>query len=179
MAWVQSTNIRGPQGLPGTAGPIGTDGQPGRGVADANLDGAGHLIITYTDASTDDLGIVVGADGKGIEFAGSAPTYAELPTNLTVADAGKGYFVVADGKLYIWSGTAFPASGAGVEFRGPTGLQGAQGLAGGAGAAGADGAQGARGTSWFTGAGVPSTITGSQPGDLYLDTTTGDVYTLS
>lgn len=144
-----------------------------------------------------------GNDGTGIEIAGSAATYAALPTGLGSTDAGNGYLVDADGKLYIWSGTAFPANGAGVEFRGPqgpAGLKGDQGIqgiqgakgdqgiqgpaglkgdAGAAGTAGATGATGARGSAWYTGAGAPGTIAGSQAGDIYLDTTDGSVYTLS
>lgn len=73
-----------------------------------------------------------GADGAGIEISGSVPTYADLPTSLGPGDAGNGYLVEADGKLYIWSGTAFPADGSGVEFRGPQGIQGNPGTAGAA-----------------------------------------------
>lgn len=40
------------------------------------------------------------------------------------------------------------------------------------------GAQGPIGAKWFTGTGAPGTITGSRPGDLYLDTATGDVWVL-
>ena len=36
-----------------------------------------------------------GEDGKGISIAGSAATYAALPTGLGPADAGKGYLVDA------------------------------------------------------------------------------------
>ena len=175
MVWQVHGNIRGPQGPQGPIGPAG-------------------------------------ADGAGIEIAGSAATYAALPTGLGPADAGDGYLVEADGKLYIWNGTAWPVDGAGVEFRGPqgpagadgaqgaSGAQGATGAKGDAGAkgdkgdkgdpgdtgatgatgaAGAAGADGARGTKWFTGAGAPSTISGSAAGDLYLDTTDGTVYTLA
>ena len=134
-----------------------------------------------------------GADGAGIEIAGSVPTYAELPDDLDAGDAGSGYMVAADGKLYIWDGSAFPSSGDGVEFRGPKGdkgdagdqgIQGIQGIAGNDGADGADGsdgsdgatgATGARGSKWFTGAGSPSGVSGSLPGDMYMDTTNGDV----
>jgi len=35
------------------------------------------------------------------------------------------------------------------------------------------------GTIWFTGAGAPGVIAGSKPGDLYLDTQSGQVYLLS
>lgn len=45
---------------------------------------------------------------------------------------------------------------------------------------GSQGIPGARGAKWFTGAGAPpDPIPGSQPGDMYLDTTTGDVYQVS
>ena len=68
-----------------------------------------------------------GEDGAGIEISGSVATYGDLPTGLGPGDAGAGYLVEADGKLYIWTGTAFPANGAGVEFRGPEGPQGPKG----------------------------------------------------
>ena len=68
-----------------------------------------------------------GADGAGIEIAGSVATYAALPTGLGPEDAGSGYLVESDGKLYIWTGASFPANGAGVEFRGPPGPPGADG----------------------------------------------------
>jgi hypothetical protein len=62
-----------------------------------------------------------GDPGAGIQIGGQVNTYAQLPSGLTMADAGKAWFVVADGKLYIWSGTAFPANGAGTIFQGPVG----------------------------------------------------------
>lgn len=74
-----------------------------------------------------------GADGAGIEIAGSVNTYANLPDDLTALDAGLGYLVQSDGKLYIWDGAAFPNDGDGAEFRGPKGDTGA---------AGSDGADG-------------------------------------
>jgi hypothetical protein len=132
-----------------------------------------------------------GEDGKGIAIAGSVATYANLPTNLTAADAGKGYLVQADGKLYIWSGTAFPANGQGAAFQGPkgdTGPQGPQGAVGPTGPQGATGAPGAdgdtgptgpRGNTWFVGSGSPTSISGQIVGDLYLDTATGNVWKLS
>lgn len=41
------------------------------------------------------------------------------------------------------------------------------------------GPPGSPGTKWWHGTGAPGTITGSNPGDLYLDTNTGLVYQLS
>lgn len=62
--------------------------------------------------------------------------------------------------------------------QGPQGTPGAQGPQGTPGAPGADGAPGARGSKWFTGTGAPSSVAGSQVGDYYLNTATGDVYEL-
>ena len=108
-----------------------------------------------------------GADGTGIQIAGNVANYAALPSNLGLADAGKGYLNDADGKLYIWSGTAFPANGAGTNFQGPPGatgpkgdqgdqgiqgIQGIQGVKGDTGNTGADGAPGAKGDKGDTGA---------------------------
>lgn len=141
-----------------------------------------------------------GEDGKGISIAGSAATYAALPTGLGPADAGKGYLVDADGLLYIWSGTAFPADGNGVAFKGPPGppgpqgeqglqgIQGPQGPKGDTGNTGADGPPGPQGvqgpagtngTRWFTGSGAPGVVSGAVVGDLYLDTVDGTVYVLN
>jgi hypothetical protein len=114
-----------------------------------------------------------GEDGAGIEIAGSVATYAALPTTLGPEDAGDGYLVTADGLLYIWDGAAFPADGAGVAFRGPQGIQGADG------AEGPQGDPGPRGSRWFNGAGAPTTVADSLPGDYYLDTTDGTVYVLT
>lgn len=92
-----------------------------------------------------------GKDGAGISIAGSVANYAALPGNLGAQDAGKAYLNEADGKLYVWNGSAWPADGQGAEFRGPegpqgpTGLQGPIGPPGPKGDAGAPGAQGAPG----------------------------------
>jgi hypothetical protein len=62
---------------------------------------------------------------------------------------------------------------------GPTGATGTQGPTGNTGPQGPTGATGTRGSQWFVGAGAPGTVTGSIPNDMYLNTTTGDVYQLS
>jgi hypothetical protein len=67
-----------------------------------------------------------------------------------------------------------PAGAAGAT--GATGSQGPPGTQGPQGPTGATGPTGARGSYWFTGAGVPGTIAGSQTGDLYLDTVSGNIY---
>lgn len=92
-----------------------------------------------------------GQDGAGIEIAGSVATYAELPTNLGSANAGEGYLVEADGRLYIWNGTAFPSNGSGVEFRGPQGPQGVKGDQGDQGIQGVQGPKGDTGNQGIQG----------------------------
>lgn len=62
---------------------------------------------------------------------------------------------------------------------GSTGTQGPQGNPGTTGSTGAPGAAGARGSQWFTGAGAPSVVGGAVIGDMYLNTTNGDVYQLA
>lgn len=184
MAWTQTGNIkgpkgdtgaqgergeRGPEGPAGIQGPIGPDGPQGeRGPAGPK-----------------------GEDGKGVEVAGQAATYADLPSGLTQADAGKAYIVEADGDLYVWSGAAFPADGNGVDFvgpegpagergpAGPAGDQGERGPAGAQGEKGDPGPTGARGAMWFTGSGTPGQVDGAAAGDMYLDTASGVVYRLN
>lgn len=88
-----------------------------------------------------------GQDGAGIEISGSVLTYDDLPTDLGPADSGAGYLVQSDGKLYIWTGTSFPPSGSGVEFRGPQGPKGDQGEQGDQGIQGIQGPKGDTGNT--------------------------------
>lgn len=67
---------------------------------------------------------VAGRDGTSITLEGLVPTYADLPRTLGAADKGDLYVVSADGLGYVWSGTAWPADGQGVEIRGPRGETG-------------------------------------------------------
>ena len=199
MAWTTVGSIRGPQGA---TGPKGDSGETGPQGPQGPQGETGPQGSQGPKGDTGDQGIQ-GPAGVGITIKGTVATYGDLPADLTAADAGSAYEVSADGKLYVWGGTAFPADGQGSDFRGPQGLQGIQGPqgdkgdkgdtgttgpAGGAGAqgpkgdpgaTGEQGPQGARGSMWWTGAGAPSGITGSEPGDMYLDTQTGTVYQLS
>lgn len=187
MAWQQTGNIKGPKGDTGPQGPQGVAGEQGP-VGPVGPEGP------QGERGPAGPQGVAGEDGKGIEIAGQVATYSDLPTGLTNADAGKGWLLESDGKLYVWSGTSWPANGAGAEFRGPqgpAGAQGPQGVAGPAGqtgpagpegpqgVAGPAGPQGVRGSKWFAGAGTPGTLEGALPGDMYVDTTTGTMYQLS
>lgn len=48
----------GPQGPPGPQGPAGPQGETGVGIGMVEIDASGHLIITYTDYTTQDAGSV-------------------------------------------------------------------------------------------------------------------------
>ncbi|ATW60725.1 tail protein [Gordonia phage Bjanes7] len=74
---------------------------------------------------------VPGPPGAGVQLDGAVATYANLPTGLGLADAGKAYIVQANGKLYVWSGTAWPTEPNGADFRGQTGQPGRGITAGG------------------------------------------------
>lgn len=96
-----------------------------------------------------------GDTGAAFTIKGTVAAYANLPT--TGVTAGDHYFVQADGQVYTYSGTAWPASGAGIQFRGP---QGATGPAGPTGGQGATGPAGPRGLTGATGPAGPTGPTG-------------------
>ncbi|MFS0069902.1 hypothetical protein ACL1G7_14750, partial [Corynebacterium striatum] len=48
---------------PGTGSDTGSDTGATNGVKDARINDAGHLILTFTDGTTKDLGKVTGKDG--------------------------------------------------------------------------------------------------------------------
>ena len=54
----------GVNGAGGTDGKNGKDGKNGVGIAKAEINADGELVLTYTDGKTVNLGKVVGADGK-------------------------------------------------------------------------------------------------------------------
>lgn len=178
MAWSITGNIRGPQGASGAKGDKGDTGSSGA----SGVPGA-----SGAQGPTGSQGIQ-GQAGVSLDINGTVAAYSNLPSNPNPGDA---YVVAADGLLYFYDGTSWPANGAGVPFQGPQGptgsqgIQGASGIPGGTGASGAsgvpgqNGSDGARGSRWFTGAGSPSGVTGAVAGDIFLDTGTGDVYVLA
>jgi len=195
MAWVAAGSLKGPQGIQGLqgvdgpAGPAGTDGAQGiQGEQGApGVDG-----LAGADGPQGPQG-EQGTQGIGIRFVGVVDTEADLPAT---AEQGDLYIVqeldpnhgfVYDATTGAWV-DAGPVQGPqGVPGadgpQGTAGVQGEQGIQGVQGEQGIDGPageQGSRGTGWFSGTGAPAEdIPGSMPGDLYLDTATGDVYTLS
>lgn len=118
-----------------------------------------------------------GEDGAGIEIAGSVSTYAELPTWLGPEHSGDGYIVLADGKLYIWDGSAFPPDGSGVAFRGPEGPQGPQGEQGPQGPQGEQGPIGPTGNTGYSATvavGSVYTMPAGAPAEVFNDGTPYD-----
>lgn len=145
MAWVQQGSIRGPQG------PAGNTGAAGRGVSSAVVNGAGELVLTFTDATTANVGVVKGlngADGQSFKFQGEVANVAALPVLAnTAADKGKAYLIAGGaepekGNLFVWGGTAYTDAG---QIAGPQGIQGVQGPAGPQGPKGDAGDQGIAG----------------------------------
>jgi hypothetical protein len=114
MAPQQVLNLvlpQGDRGIQGIQGPKGDQGIPGP----QGVQGVQGIQGPQGTAGT------AGKDGAGVTVAGQVAAYANLPTGLTSADAGKAWLVTADGKLYVWSGSAFPANGNGANFVGPAG----------------------------------------------------------
>ena len=114
-----------------------------------------------------------GPAGAGLSISGSVASYNALPKNLTAADAGKAYFVEADGKLYIWSGSAFPAEGEGSQFKGDKGDKGDTGPQGPKGATGDTGPQGPQGDKGDTGNTGPQGPSGAAGKSAYASAQDG------
>ncbi|MFE2997940.1 hypothetical protein ACFXG4_23340 [Nocardia sp. NPDC059246] len=78
---------------------------------------------------------------------GQVPTYADLPASGGAAGA----VWLAGGKLYRWSGTAWPTEANGTPFQGPKGDTGIQGPKGDQGIQGTQGPKGDPGTTDWSG----------------------------
>lgn len=82
----------GVDGVDGTDGAPGADGTDGRGIASMAIDGSNHLIITYTDSTTEDAGLIPGAGGSatwgsiGGMLADQADLVAALAAKANSAD---------------------------------------------------------------------------------------------
>ena len=116
--------VRGPVGPAGPMGPAGPSGADS--VVPGPVGAAGPVGPIGPAGAAGAVG-PAGPAGAGIAIKGSVALYADLPKGLTAADAGEAHEVQADGKLYVWSGSRWPADGAGSDFRGPKGDVGAAG----------------------------------------------------
>lgn len=134
--WLDS--LVGPQGIQGIQGPVGNTGPQGEKGDKGDTGDTGPKGDKGDKGDTGDTG-PIGPVGAGLEIAGSVALYADLPSGLGPGDAGTAYFVEADGMLYIWNGSAFPANGMGTVFQGPQGDPGPPGVDGQDGAPGPKG----------------------------------------
>lgn len=122
--------------------------QTSKAIMPAPPDGYLTLFVDPTEGvlTIDENGTISQiSGGGGIALSGTVATYAGLPTGLGPSDAGKAWYVDADGLIYVWSGTAFPASGSGISVTGPTGSPGPTGAPGSTGPTGPTGTQGVTG----------------------------------
>jgi len=184
---VGATGAQGPQGDPGPTGATGAQGPAGATGAQGP---AGPTGATGATGAQGPQG-PAGASG-GVWFTGSGTPSAATGNN------GDLYLNTANGDVYqkvsgAWtfeaniSGPAGPQGATGstgaagaqgpqgpAGATGATGATGPQGPAGPTGAAGPQGPAGASGGVWYTGSGTPANTLGNN-GDLYLNTTNGDV----
>ncbi len=101
--------VQGPAGVPGTPGAPGQDGAPGQngapgqdgkpgadgaagvGITGATINSEGHLILTLSDGTTIDAGLVKGADGapgqNGADGKGGCGSTIGMETVIPVAGA--------------------------------------------------------------------------------------------
>ena len=179
------TGPQGEQGPQGPRGEAGPQGEPGKDGTSATIIGAtasidetsGTPSVTVTNGGTPSarsfnfaftgLKGEKGDPGAGLSISGSVNTYSELPSNLTESDAGTAYFVQADGKLYVWSGSSWTADGDGAQFQGPAGPQGPKGDKGDTGDTGPKGDKGDKGDTGPQGERGPQGPKGDQgePGE--------------
>ncbi|AXH48784.1 minor tail protein [Mycobacterium phage Steamy] len=158
--------IAGPRGAQGDTGPRGLQGDPGpqgvQGIQGPKGDTGprglqGDQGVQGPKGDQGDQGVQgprgvqgpQGTAGTSLDIEGTVATYADLPVK---PPAGSAYVVAADGRLYFFDGTAYPANGAGVPFQGPRGQQGVQGNQGLQGPKGDQGPQGIQGPKGDTGA---------------------------
>ncbi|WP_262265491.1 hypothetical protein [Microvirga yunnanensis] len=108
--------------------PIGSgggSGTAGRGITSADVNGAGRLIITYTDGATSDAGYVVGAAGSNGRGITGATVNASGHLILTYSDTSTqdvGQVKGADGAGGVAATLAEIFSGAAGKFTDAAGL---------------------------------------------------------
>lgn len=132
-----ATGIQGPpgiQGLPGATGAQGPIGLTGVSVVSTQIDGAGDLIVTFTDGDVDNAGHVVGSTGP------AGPTGAQGLQG-PIGPAG------ADGAVGPQGPQGLQGVAGNDGATGPQGPQGLQGVAGNDGATGPQGLQGLQGVA--------------------------------
>lgn len=162
-----ATGAIGPQGERGPQGEQGPKGDPGKPFTVAKT----YSSVSEMNAGYATDGVAVGAfvviDTGNVDDADNAKMYMKGDTAYT-------YITDLSGA----QGMQGPAGAAGPQGpKGDQGIQGVQGETGSRGPQGAKGETGTRGSLWTSGAGAPAGT--GNVGDMYLDTTTGDVYRMA
>lgn len=81
---------QGPAGPTGNTGATGATGPAGKSIASGAVDGSGHLILTFSDSTTTDVGIVVGPQGPQGATGATGATGAQGPQGATGATGPQG-----------------------------------------------------------------------------------------
>lgn len=144
-----------------TAGPQGSQGQPGRGILAVTRTSDGHLILVFSDGSTQDLG----------SFQGSPGATGRSVANTSLNGAGDLVVSYSDGTAQD-VGHVVGAAGA-------TGATGAAGATGDTGATGAQGDPGATGPAGANAPTIVSVSTDETPGVCTVTTTLSDGSTVT
>lgn len=167
----------GVDGVNGADGSDGADGQDGIGVASTSINAAGELVITYTDGTSANLGVVVGADGHdGVDGMNGAD-------GRDGADGQDGVGIsnveinTADELVLTFSDGASINLGNIKGAKGDQGEKGEKGDKGDAGINGADGRDGVDGVNGADGVGIAD-VTISASGVLSVTLTNGTVLNL-
>lgn len=93
----------GSPGLNGTNGTNGTNGAAGRGISSTAIVG-GHLVVTYTDSSTLDVGQVVGTNGTNGTNGSAGPVNiatTAAPIGGVIVPASGGIAIDASGNITL------------------------------------------------------------------------------
>jgi collagen type VII alpha len=138
----------GPTGETGATGPTGATGAAGKGVASVTIDGSGHLIVTYTDTSSTDAGLVKGDKGD----TGSQGPIGPQGTSISSASVSGSTLT-----LTMSDSSVVNVSGSILGPKGDKGDTGETGATGPQGPAGSTGPQGPAGVDGDDGRGIVTT----------------------
>lgn len=138
--------LQGPVGPEGPQGPVGADGLK---ITSSTVTAEGRLVVTYSDATSEDLGFVKGPEGP------AGPAGADGQDGLTITTTevnGSGELIItySDASTVNAGVVIGPQGPQGIQ--GPAGSDGAQGPAGPAGPEGPQGIQGPAGSDGAAGA---------------------------
>lgn len=129
--------------LTGASGSSSTDT---KSLSQAQINLNGELVLSFSDGTTENLGVVVGKDGsKGDKGADGTSVYISNIGEST-ADSGKNVVIFNDGKTLTIKNGSKGSKG----DKGDAGAQGPQGDKGDKGDTGAQGPQGDKGNDGYT-----------------------------